>query len=133
MSIRTTLRGFLTSLPNTFRWVLSSLPSGVFRGSLSSLLILSIGRAAHAQAVSFLADSLGSLCSSIQDLIPTTAMMLVMFAAVIYASGQFFGAETRARANVWATSCITGAIIGIIISTIAPDILSQLAGETVSC
>lgn len=122
MSIRTTLRGFLPSLP-----------LNAFHRSLPWLLILSLGRAAHAQAVSFLADSLGSLCSGIQDLIPTTAMMLVMFAAIIYASGQFFGAETRARANVWATSCITGAIIGIIISTIAPDILSQLAGETVSC
>lgn len=104
-----------------------------FRGFLSSLLILFLGHVLRAQAVSFLAQSLGDLCHSIQDLIPTTAMMLVMFAAIIYASGQFFGAETRARANVWATSCITGAIIGIIISTIAPDILSQLAGETVSC
>ncbi len=104
-----------------------------FRGMLSSLAIIFIGRVIHAQAVSFLADSLGSLCHGIQDLIPTTAMLLVMFAAVIYASSQFFGAETRARGNVWATSCITGAIIGIIIATVAPDILSQLAGETVSC
>ena len=121
------------SLRKTFSGFLSSPPVGVFRGFLVSLLLISFGRSAHAQAVSFLADSLSSLCKGIQDLIPTTAMMLVMFAAVIYASGQFFGAETRARANVWATSCITGAIIGIIISTIAPDILSQLAGETVSC
>jgi hypothetical protein len=125
MSIRTTLRGFLASSPSI-----------VFRRAISSLLIISLGHALHAQpttAVGFLAQSLGDLCHGIQDLIPTTAMMLVMFAAVIYASGQFFGAETRARANVWATSCITGAIIGIIISTVAPDILSQLAGEAVSC
>lgn len=104
-----------------------------FRGLLSSFTILFLGRLIHAQAVSFLANSLGDLCHGIQDLIPVTAMMLVMFAAVIYASSQFFGAETRARGNVWATSCITGAIIGIIIATVAPDILSQLAGETVSC
>ncbi len=121
------------SLRKTFGNLLSSPPAGRLRAFLVSLLIISFGHAAHAQAVSFLAESLSSLCRGIQDLIPTTAMMLVMFAAIIYASGQFFGAETRARANVWATSCITGAIIGIIISTIAPDILSQLAGETVSC
>ena len=129
MSLRSTPRRFLSSCVSLF----SRFPA---RGLLTSFMLLLIGQVVRAQpstAVDFLAASLGDLCHGIQDLIPTTAMMLVMFAAVIYASGQFFGAETRARANVWATSCITGAIIGIIISTIAPDILSQLAGQTVSC
>ena len=89
-----------------------------FRGMLSSLTIIFIGRLIRAQAVSFLADSLGSLCQGIQGLIPVTAMLLVILAAIIYASAQAFGAETRARGNVWATSCITGAIIGIIIAIV---------------
>jgi len=40
------------------------------------------------------------------------------------------GAETRARANVWATSALTGALIGILISVIAPSILQIIAGPT---
>lgn len=97
-----------------------------------SLLFLAIS-ILHAQnapsgATDYLQQSLSDLCGQIQDLIPVTAMLLVITAGVVYSAGQFFGSETRARANVWATSCLTGAILGIIIAVVAPCILGQLAG-----
>ena len=82
---------------------------------------------------SYLEDALNSLCKDLQGLIPVTAMLLVVAAGVIYSAGQFFGAETRARANVWATSCLTGAVIGIIISQVAPQILGIIAGQAITC
>ena len=60
-------------------------------------------------------------------------MLMILLAAVIYATGQMMGAETRARANVWATSCLTGALIGIIIASVAPIVLETMAGTTVNC
>ncbi len=80
-------------------------------------------------ATKYLCDALSGLCKEIQDLVPVTAMLLVVAAAIIYALGQMFGAETRARATVWATSCLTGAVIGVLIAAIAPSILGILAGQ----
>lgn len=81
----------------------------------------------------YLKDSLEGLCCDLQGLIPVTAMLLVIAAGVIYSAGQMFGAETRARANVWSTSCLTGAVIGIIISQVAPHLLGIIAGVPISC
>lgn len=89
--------------------------------------------ALHADGPDTLEAALSDLCKDIQSLIPVTAMLLVITAAVVYSAGQMFGAETRARANVWATSCLTGAVIGIIISQVAPSVLATIAGTTISC
>ena len=80
-----------------------------------------------------LKDALSSLCSGLSQLVPVAAMLMVLLAAVIYATGQMMGAETRARANVWATSCLTGALIGILISVISPAVLQTIAGTAIVC
>lgn len=74
--------------------------------------------------------ALSRLCGDLQGLIPVAAMLMVLLASVIYATGQMMGAETRARANVWATSCLTGAIIGLLIAAVAPPILSMILNGT---
>jgi hypothetical protein len=74
-----------------------------------------------------------NLCSSLHTLVPVAAMLMVMFASVVYATGQMMGAETRARANVWATSALTGALIGILISVVAPAVLGMIANDTINC
>ena len=62
------------------------------------------------------------------------AMLMIVIAGVIYAAGQVMGAETRARANVWATAALTGALIGILIYAIAPGVLALIYGQnTVNC
>lgn len=77
-------------------------------------------------------NALNELCKGLKDLVPVAAMLMVLLAAVIYATGQMMGAETRARANVWATSCLTGALIGILISVVAPAVLATIAGPGTS-
>ena len=85
---------------------------------------------AFADPTSALKDALSQLCSGLNTLVPVAAMLMVLLASVIYATGQMMGAETRARANVWATSALTGALIGILISVIAPSVLQIIAGPT---
>jgi hypothetical protein len=82
-----------------------------------------------------LKSALKELCIGLKNLVPIAAMLMVLLAAVIYATGQMMGAETRARANVWATSCLTGALIGIIIASVAPAVLTIMAppGTTIDC
>ena len=79
---------------------------------------------------STLRAALTDLCGGLRDLVPVAAMLMVLLASVIYATGQMMGAETRARANVWATSALTGALIGILISVVAPSVLQIIAGGT---
>jgi hypothetical protein len=82
-----------------------------------------------------LQGALTQLCDALNGLLPIAAMLMVLLSAVIYATGQMMGAETRARANVWATSCLTGALIGLLIATIAPTILGLLLnnGGPIAC
>ncbi len=72
------------------------------------------------------------LCTGIQSLIPVASMLMLVIAAVIYAAGQMMGAETRARANVWATAALTGALIGILIVAIAPTVLRTIYSTSVN-
>ncbi len=88
---------------------------------------------AFATPTSQLKNALSSLCNGLSTMVPVAAMLMVLLASVIYATGQMMGAETRARANVWATSALTGAIIGILISVIAPSVLQIIAGQTIQC
>ncbi|HQT45087.1 MAG TPA: hypothetical protein PLO51_03855 [Candidatus Micrarchaeota archaeon] len=66
-------------------------------------------------------------------MVPIVAMLMVVAGGVIYAGGQLMGAETRARANVWATSMLVGAVIGIMIRVVAPGILSVLYSGAYAC
>ncbi len=60
-------------------------------------------------------------------------MLLVVLAAIVYAVGQMLGAETRARASVWATAMFVGALVGALIYIIMPFILDALmAPDTVT-
>ncbi len=88
------------------------------------LLLLSIPLFAQNE----LSEALSGLCVFIRDLVPVTAMLMITAAGAVYAGGQMMGAETRARANVWSTSMLTGAVIGILIVVIVPAILGVMLG-----
>jgi hypothetical protein len=49
-------------------------------------------------------------------------------AGVAYGIGNFFGAEVRAKANSWAMSCITGAIIALLIIVFSNVLIDNLIG-----
>jgi nitrogen fixation/metabolism regulation signal transduction histidine kinase len=73
--------------------------------------------------------AMADLCNGLKSMLPVAAMLMIILAGVIYASGQMMGAETRARANVWATAALTGALIAILIAVIAPPVLAMISGD----
>ena len=77
--------------------------------------------------------ALTKLCSGITALLPPLSFLLIVSAGVIYASGQLLGAETRARASVWATAMLIGALIGLLIVVITPTVLNALYSGSYSC
>ncbi|MEM4633765.1 MAG: hypothetical protein QW275_01285 [Candidatus Anstonellaceae archaeon] len=99
---------------------------------LFSFLLFS-GLLGATSPTSKLQEALSELCRGLSTLVPIAAMLMILLASVIYATGQMMGAETRARANVWATSCLTGALIGILISVVAPAVLHTISGTTITC
>ena len=74
--------------------------------------------------------AINDFCRDLKALLPVAAMLMVVVAGVIYAAGQIMGAETRARANVWATSALVGALMGLLIYAIAPTVLQTIYGGT---
>jgi Na+-driven multidrug efflux pump len=102
---------------------------------ISMLLAVGLTFATTAMMLTTLQDAVTSLCQSLKSMLPVTAMMMLVTAGVIYASGQILGAETRARANVWATACLTGALISILIVVIAAPVLQAIYGDngTIAC
>ncbi|MFA5108559.1 MAG: hypothetical protein WC492_03455 [Candidatus Micrarchaeia archaeon] len=71
----------------------------------------------------------GCFCGQLMTILPVISMLMVIGAGVVYAGGQMMGAETRARANTWATAMIVGAVIGIIIVVVSPAILNTMYGN----
>ncbi len=70
------------------------------------------------------------LYQTVNTILGAVIFVLIVLAAVVYAAGQVMGAETRARASVWATSMIVGAVIGIIIFVLVPPILTMMLGSS---
>jgi len=102
---------------------------------LFALLILalvgvSMANTTHVSgALSTAGIALNNFCYGLMQLLPVASMLMVVVAGVIYAAGQIMGAETRARANVWATAALTGALIGVLIYAVAPSVLGTIYGS----
>lgn len=58
--------------------------------------------------------------------VPIGMFMLVVFAALIYMFAQFAGAETRARAVVWANNIIIGVILAAVIMVVVYPIVRDV-------
>ena len=79
--------------------------------------------------LSNVAQAINDLCVGLKTMLPVAAMLMIILAGVIYAAGQMMGAETRARTNVWATACLTGALMAVLIAVVAPSVLSMIYGS----
>jgi hypothetical protein len=81
-------------------------------------------------SLSFAADSiraaLSQLCDASQVFLGGAIMIMILMAGATYALGQVLGAETRARATVWATAMMTGALIGALIYLLTPMIIKAI-------
>ena len=94
-----------------------------FTGMLLSLLLFS-ALVFSSDPLSRVNDAVYQLCNGLTSLLPIAAMLGIVLAGVIYAAGQMMGAETRARANVWATAALTGALIAVLIVVVGPAVLN---------
>jgi len=90
--------------------------------------LLAIAFATQSTVLTSLNSAVLALCQGLKSLLPIAIMLMIIFAGVVYAAGQMMGAETRARATVWATAALTGALIGVLIYAIAPAVLTTIAG-----
>lgn len=62
----------------------------------------------------------------LKDLLPVIILAVIIFAAVVFAAGQVLGAETRSRANVWATNMLVYSVIAVIVVLAVPYLLAQI-------
>jgi len=99
-------------------------------GKYFLLMVLVVNLMSLSFATAGLQSALKTLCSMSQQFLGITVMVLIVLAGVVYAIGQVMGAETRARAAVWATAMLTGAVIGIIIYIVTPALVRVLVGNT---
>jgi len=90
------------------------------------VLVLAASVFAATSGLSNVKDAMSNLCIGLREMLPVVAMLMIILAGVIYAAGQMMGAETRARANVWATAALTGALIAILITVVAPAVLGTI-------
>ena len=97
-------------------------------GALTLLAVLFAGLGFATDATT-IAEGICQLYSTVQIVLGAVIFVLIVLAAVVYAAGQVMGAETRARASVWATSMIVGAVIGIIIYVLVPAIIGAMLGR----
>jgi hypothetical protein len=106
-------------------------------GKIGILLVLAVlASVAFATQLETVLTAISDLCNGLRNLLPVAAMLMIILAGVIYAAGQMMGAETRARANVWATAALTGALIAILIAVVAPSVLQTIynnSGTDIDC
>ena len=104
-------------------------------GILVVLAVLMSSVFAAVSGLSQVTSAMSQLCTGLTQMLPVAAMLMIILAGVIYAAGQMMGAETRARANVWATACLTGALMAILISVVAPSVIQMIYGTngTIGC
>ncbi|MFA5106653.1 MAG: hypothetical protein WC506_06895 [Candidatus Micrarchaeia archaeon] len=96
-------------------------------------MLFSVPFAQYSGSSGGLGNALGRLCSDLMGILPIVAMLGIVAGGLIYGAGQLMGAETRARANVWATALLTGSVISILIVAVAPSVISTLYGSAVTC
>ena len=96
------------------------------------VMLLSFVSIISAAANTSISSALKDLCTTAKGLLGVAALLMIILGAVTYAAGQMLGAETRARASVWATNMFIGAVIGILIYIIVPTVINTIGGATAS-
>ncbi len=77
-------------------------------------------------------DALNQLCTMVKGFLGVAILLMVTLAAITYAVGQIMGAETRARASVWATAMFTGAIFAAVIFLVVPWVIDTISDGTLN-
>jgi len=101
-------------------------------GLMSVILLTFISLAWASTGAGGIGLALNDLCTTIVGFLGVAMLLLIVLAAVIYAVGQMLGAETRARATVWATAMFTGAIIAAVIYMVTPYLIGFIISGSAS-
>jgi len=96
------------------------------------VLLLLFGSITAATPIDAIKGLVSTICTTLTGILPILAFTLFVLAGVAYGIGNFFGADTRAKAAGWGMSALTGAIIMLIIYIMGPIIISALYG-TATC
>jgi hypothetical protein len=96
-------------------------------GMNMAVLVMALAILSNVVFAQGLVDSLTGLCTTVKGIVPVVALLMFIMAGGIYAIGQVLGAETRARASVWATAMLVGGVIGLIIAASANFLLTMFA------
>lgn len=97
-------------------------------GAMNKLAIIALFVLAFsAMAYAGVGETLNNLCFQARGLMPIVSFIVIVFAGLVYAAGQVLGAEMRSRTNVWATTMVIGAIIGLIFTFSAPVVIQLTA------
>ena len=94
--------------------------------------LLAVGLGVASPSTTTIESGICQLYHLTTSLLAAVVFVLVVLAAIVYAAGQVMGAETRARASVWATSMIIGAVLGIVIYVILPVIINAMWGSAIT-
>ena len=94
----------------------------------SLLLLLNLLAVVSADAASALGSGICSIVTTVNFLLLGVMFAMIVGAAVVYAGGQIMGAETRARASVWATAMFTGAVIAAVVYILVPTFIYSVLG-----
>ena len=97
-----------------------------------AIVLLNFVGLSFADGATSIQTAMQSLCTTARNFLAIGSMLLIILAAAVYAIGQVLGAETRARASVWATAMITGAMIGIVIYLVVPNLITLMIGGTIT-
>ncbi len=96
----------------------------------SLILILNLLTLVAADAQESLHSGICSIVSTLNFILLAVMFGMIVGAAVVYAGGQIMGAETRARASVWATAMFTGAVIAAVVYILVPAFINAVMGGT---
>jgi len=92
------------------------------------VLLLLIGLVTAQAQPQNITNAMRDLCDTAVTVLGVTIALLIVMSALVYGVGQIMGAETRARATVWATAMMTGAVIGAILYIILPWLIGTIIG-----
>ncbi|MEM4272078.1 MAG: hypothetical protein QXH30_00655 [Candidatus Bilamarchaeaceae archaeon] len=98
----------------------------IVSGVLVSSMLFGLVAADLADPTANIQSGICGLYTLVNQVLTAVIFLLIVAAAIVYAGGQLLGAETRARATVWATSMFMGALIGVLIYVIVPYVLNLM-------
>lgn len=90
------------------------------------LAILSLFLVTYAQGN--LANTLSETCTFLYDVVGSIAFIMILLSSISYGISQVLPADPRAKVLVYGQNLFVGAILGIILLLIIPEIITVLIG-----